>query len=234
MCLSHNKKQITDWWIADREHILAFKNILSGEKIKGDLRVVGYWRDEGIPLLSCKRGLPILLCSIKRVVYINRHGVLTSDLTFYPFKEAHSLYLKFLHEANKPNRITAYNWTMPNSDCKIKADIIIDGNLERNVSLKWTTLSKNIGQINMYSTEYKKTIVFSRFDQKDAFDECEYFNQDSYGGEIPENMLDIDEAVSLNVRNNIYITSLIDKYYFAQMVKESFKKNKKVLFISSR
>ena len=99
MVLKLKKSRITDWWVAEKNDRMNFINILSGQPLKGDLVVVGY-------LDNTKN----LARSTNSVVRITEKGVITAQGTFYPFEEAHPLYLNFLLKANEENTIIASYW----------------------------------------------------------------------------------------------------------------------------
>lgn len=103
------KSQITDWWVAESNLKMAFVNILSGEQpLSENLLVVGYLDREKEELAT----------STNRVVKVTKDGVITAKGTFYPFEEAHDLYLHFLIEANKEDTLIAFNWDYASKLCK--------------------------------------------------------------------------------------------------------------------
>ena len=237
MWLPHRKAKIIDWWIADRKSLLSFKNILSGEKIKGDLRIVGYWTDEeGKYKKFLRKSLPILLCTTKRIVYINKKGVLTSDMTFYPFKQAHPYYLNFIIEANQPSTIIAYNWYKTICQ-KIIANVIVDG-----IDIKeiyWdnhTPQGEEVGMFKRYSPELQAFVVFSLFDRKDAWDEKKVLECLPWTDfeQLPNNTLYIDEAVSSIVKADIYNTLIFEDEKLIKQVKNNFKRKIKRLFVFAK
>lgn len=99
MVLKLKKSRITDWWVAEKNDRMNFLNILSGQPLKGDLVVVGYWDNT-----------KNLARSTNSVVRITEKGVITAQGTFYPFEEAHPLYLNFLLKVNEENTIIASYW----------------------------------------------------------------------------------------------------------------------------
>ena len=74
-----------------------------------NLYVVGYFKET-----------TELYISTNFVVKITHKGIFTAKGTFYPFEDAHDLYLSFLIEVNKPNTIFAYNWNYASSLSKSK------------------------------------------------------------------------------------------------------------------
>ena len=130
------KSQITHWWIAESNLKMAFVNILSGEPLSDNLLVVGYLDMEKEELAT----------STNRVKRVTKDGVITAKGTFYPFEEAHELYLSFLIEANKEDTLVAINWDYAQKLCKHKiiADVVKDGNIERDVIFDFTPDKKNI------------------------------------------------------------------------------------------
>lgn len=79
---------------------MGFYNILAENPIREDLVTMGYYGEEGG-----------LATSEHSVIEITSKGVITSSGRFYPFKEAHPVYLQFLAEVNKQeNCFIAYRW----------------------------------------------------------------------------------------------------------------------------
>lgn len=104
------KSQITDWWVAKSNLKMAFVNILSGEPLSENLLVVGY----------LDRDKEELATSTNRVVKVTKDGVITEKGTFYPFEEAHELYLSFLIEVQQEDVLIATNWKYANKFCKVQ------------------------------------------------------------------------------------------------------------------
>lgn len=77
-----------------------FFNILSEKPLSEDLFVVGYLNKEKRELAK----------SSNPVVKVTKKGVITKRGTFYPFEEAHDLYLHFLIEVHKPKTLVFTNW----------------------------------------------------------------------------------------------------------------------------
>lgn len=97
------KSLIKNWWVAPAKEKMQFVNILNNvNNIEPDLVVMGYLHNEKDNLAS----------STNRVVKIIKEGVVTGQGTFYPFEEAHELYLKFLIEANEKNTVIANRWEL--------------------------------------------------------------------------------------------------------------------------
>lgn len=149
------KSQITDWWVAESNLKMAFANILSGEQLRENLLVVGY----------LDRKKQELATSTNRVVKVTKDGVITAKGTFYPFKEAHSLYLHFLIEVNKKDTLVAFNWEFENKLCKrmITADIIRNGNVERGVTFDFIPSKKYNVMFAGYSEQLSSNIVLTTF-----------------------------------------------------------------------
>lgn len=157
MFTKFKKSQITDWWVAESNLKMAFVNILSGEPLGGNLLVVGYLDKE-------------LTLSTNRVVKVTKDGVITAKGTFYPFEEAHDLYLHFLMEANKEDTLIAFNWEYKNKLCKrmITADIIRNGNVERGVTFDFTPSKKYNVMFAGYSEQLSSNIVLTTFARRNV------------------------------------------------------------------
>lgn len=122
MILELKKSRITDWWVADRNDKMNFINILSSNPLSGDFVVMGYL-DKTTDLAH----------STNSVIRITKRGVITAQGTFYPFKEAHPLYLNFLLKANKDNTIIASYWKILDSktNTMIANIITTEGTMEK-------------------------------------------------------------------------------------------------------
>jgi len=160
MYLKLKKPQITHWWVAQSSLKMAFVNILSGEPLSEDLLVVGYLDIEKEELAT----------STNRVVKITKNGVITAKGTFYPFEEAHKLYLSFLIEINKENTLVATNWDYAQKSCtnKIIADIIRDGSVEKGVTFDFTPSSRYNVMFSGYSMDLSANIVLTTFAKRNV------------------------------------------------------------------
>ena len=154
------KSQITHWWISESNLKMAFANILSGKPLSDNLLVVGYLDVEKEELAT----------STNRVVKVTKDGVITAKGTFYPFEEAHELYLSFLIEANKENTLLAINWDYAQKLCKhrIIADIIRDGNIERGITFDFTPNKKYNVMFAGYSKDLSANIVLTTFARRNV------------------------------------------------------------------
>ncbi len=154
------KSQITHWWIAESNLKMAFVNILSGEPLSDNLLVVGYLDMEKEELAT----------STNRVKRVTKDGVITAKGTFYPFEEAHELYLSFLIEANKEDTLVAINWDYAQKLCKHKiiADVVKDGNIERDVIFDFTPDKKYNVMFAGYSKDLSANIVLTTFARRNV------------------------------------------------------------------
>lgn len=154
------KSQITRWWVAHSNLKMAFVNILSGEPLSHDLLVVGYLDIEKEELAT----------STNRVVKITKDGVTTAKGTFYPFEEAHELYLSFLIEVNKANTLVATNWDYAQKLCKHKiiADITRNGSVERGVTFDFTPSKRYNVMFSGYSEDLSANIVLTTFARRNV------------------------------------------------------------------
>lgn len=154
------KSQITDWWIADDESIMAFINIFSGEPLSKDLLVVGY-------LDKDKRELAT---STNRVVRVTKKGVITAKGTYYPFEEAHPLYLQFLVEVNKENTLIATNWKYACERCKreIIADIVRTDGIQEGVTFDFIPSKGYPERFKGYSKDLSAHVILTTFSKRNV------------------------------------------------------------------
>ncbi|MBQ2916936.1 MAG: hypothetical protein IJE59_01995 [Clostridia bacterium] len=154
------KSKITDWWVAEANLKMAFVNILSGQPLDKNLLVVGYLDKENRELGT----------STNRVVKVTKEGVITEKGTFYPFKEAHDLYLHFLIEANKENTLIATKWEYADKICKRKiiADIVRDGTIEERVTFDFTPSKKYNVMFAGYSKDLSSNIILTTFARRNV------------------------------------------------------------------
>lgn len=160
MYLKLKKSQITDWWVAKSNLKMAFVNILSGEPLSENLLVVGYLDIE-------KRKLAT---STNRVIKVTKDGVITEKGTFYPFEEAHDLYLHFLIEVHKENTLVATNWEYAKKLCKhtVTADVIRNGEIERGITFDFIPSKKYNVMFAGYSTELSSNIILTTFARRNV------------------------------------------------------------------
>lgn len=158
MYVTFKKSRITHWWVAQTNFKMAFVNILSGESTSENLLIVGYLdKDKGE-----------LATSTNRVVRVTEKGVITEKGTFYPFEEAHELYLQFLIEANKENTLIATNWDYSKYFGHIIADVLIDGNIRRGVDFDFYSNKKTNVILAGYSNELSANIVLTTFAKRNV------------------------------------------------------------------
>lgn len=102
------KSLIKNWWVAPTKAKMEFVNILNKQSISNqdDLVVMGYLHNKK----------DVLASSTNKVVKVIKEGVITGQGTFYPFTEAHNLYLHFLLLVNNPNVVIANRWEMLNNN----------------------------------------------------------------------------------------------------------------------
>ncbi len=157
MYLLTKKSTITDWWVARSDEKMAFVNILSGKPINtnDELFVIGYL-DKSEKQLGT---------SSNQVVKVTKKGVTTAKGTFYPFEEAHQLYLQFLIDATKENTLIATNWEYKED---ITADIINGENVEANVSFDFIPNGLTKVLLTGYSKKLSANIVFTTFAKRNV------------------------------------------------------------------
>ena len=159
MHLELKKSRLTHWWVGEMGNIMAFYNILSGHELpKEQLKVVGYY-DNGEEITP----------STNYVVLITRDGVITAQGSFYPFEEAHELYLQFLIKANKKNTVIARRWQIVDEKKGlILADIIRNGKLEEEVEFDFTPDKKRNVMFFGTSKKLDAKVVLATFSRRDA------------------------------------------------------------------
>lgn len=158
MYLTLKKPKITHWWVAQKNLKMAFVNILSGESISENLLIVGYLDKDSRELAT----------STNRVIRVTEKGVITEKGTFYPFKEAHKLYLQFLIEANKENTLIATNWDYSEDFGRIIADVVINGNIRRGVDFDFYSNRKTNVILAGYSNELSANVVLTTFAKRNV------------------------------------------------------------------
>lgn len=194
------ESKICSWWIAPTRNELKFINILSEDELKGDLIVVGYMKG--------RRDTRELWTSSNYVLKITEEGVITAQGSFYPFEEAHPIYLRFLVQANKENTKFAYQWGYINKPDKkeIIANLVEgDGVIHESVIFDIIPDKRGPVLVSGYSEKLGCNIVFSSFDKRGF---C------------------IRIRISKEVKEEIYRSSLVTPKELsarAQKVREIFK-----------
>ena len=96
--------------------------------------------------------------------------MITEKGTFYPFEEAHDLYLHFLIEVNKENTLVATNWEYAKKLCKytVTADVIRNGEIERGVTFDFIPSKKYNVMFAGYSTELSSNIILTTFARRNV------------------------------------------------------------------
>ena len=152
------KSLITDWWVAESHNKFGFVDILSGKPLGEDLFVVGYFDQEKTDLAT----------STNRVMKVTKNGVVTEKGTFYPFQEAHNLYLSFLIEMHKGDALVATFWDYASKLCKNKivADIIHDGNIEEGVIFDFIPDKKYDVMFVGYSKKLSSKVILTTFSRR--------------------------------------------------------------------
>lgn len=158
MDIKLKKSLITDWWVAEENNKMAFFNILSGETLHGKFFIVGYYLNKN------KREIAT---STNCVVWITKDGVITEKGSFYPFEEAHALYLQFLIKAAKKNTVVARRWEFieDSSNQKIIADIVKPDKVKEKIIFDFIPKEKDI-MLSGYSEILKKKVVLTTFSKR--------------------------------------------------------------------
>lgn len=128
-------------------------NICDKEQLTDDLVVVGFMKDSYLELAR----------STNHVVKVTEKGVITAKGSFYPFEEAHALYINFLNNANTTNVVIAFNWKLNRHT--ITADIIRDGKVTTDVTFDFDPYHVNMNDIG-YSDKLKSDVVLSPFSRR--------------------------------------------------------------------
>lgn len=156
------KSQITDWWITEPESLLNFSNIITQKALNKELVVVGLDRRDR----ELSRSDDI-------VVKITEDGVTTESGMFYPLKEAHELYLKFLIDVNKENHLIATKWKeiMQLSGSKkmiLIADVIDYGEILEGIKFDFNPNGETKAMLTGYSNQLNSNIVLTTFSKRDV------------------------------------------------------------------
>jgi hypothetical protein len=153
MYFTTKKSKITGWWVSKKDRKLTFFNICEKEQLPDDLVVVGFM----------KESYPDLAMSQNYVVKVTPKGVITAKGSFYPFEEAHALYINFLNNANTSNAVIAFNWELDKNT--MTADIIRDGKITKDVTFDFDSYHYNMNDIG-YSDKLKSNVVVSAFSRR--------------------------------------------------------------------
>lgn len=155
MYFTLKKSKITGWWVSKESSKLTFVNICDKEQLTDDFVVVGFMKDS----------YPELARSTNHVVKVTKKGVITAQGSFYPFEEAHALYINFLNNANTTNVVIAFNWKLKRHI--MTADILREGKVTANVTFDFDPYHHNINDIG-YSEKLKSDVVVSAFSRRNV------------------------------------------------------------------
>lgn len=150
MYFTLKQSKIEGWWVSKKDSKLTFVNICDKEQLTDDLVVVGFMKDS----------YPELAMSTNHVVKVTEEGVITAKGSFYPFEEAHALYINFLNNTNTTNAVIAFNWELNKNT--MAADIIRDGSVIKNVTFDFESYHDDRNDIG-YSDKLKSDVVVSAF-----------------------------------------------------------------------
>lgn len=155
MKLQLKKSRIIDWWVAKKNDKMAFVNIFSDEPLE-NLLIVGYYLER-----SGKQ----LANSTNYVVRIIKEGVITEQGSFYPFEEAHELYMQFLIKANKKNTFIASKWEIKEHGYPMMliADIIKEHSIEEEVTFDFLPDGNSDILFSGYSKKLSSKVVLTTF-----------------------------------------------------------------------
>lgn len=153
MVLNLKKSRITDWWVTTRRDPMNFFNIFSNDHFTGDFVVVGY-------LDNTKT----LATSTNSVIRVTKEGVITAQGSFYPFKEAHPLYLNFLLKANQDNTVIATFWKILDEKSNTMiADITTTESTKERVTFDFVKSNKSNIMFYGYSKQLSANVVICTF-----------------------------------------------------------------------
>lgn len=189
MILSLKKSRISTWWVATRDDKMNFFNIFSSKHFVADLVVVGYL-DNTTELAT----------STNSIVRVTDDGIITAQGTFYPFEEAHPLYLKFLLRANSPNTVIASYWKIIDQKFHTMiADIVTSAWTQEGITFDFIPDKKSIVMFSGYSHNLSSKVVLSTFRRKGY---CSIIG-------IPNSVIS-DIAISAIISQDVFI-KLVEK-----------------------
>jgi hypothetical protein len=160
----HKKSKLTAWWVARKGDIFTFVDICSMGKIPDDLVVVGYLKDS----ITRRCYYPELATSSNYVVKVTKKGVITSKGSFYPFRQAHALYMVFLKLVNEHNNniAIATHWRIVNG--RMNADIIKNGKTIKDVTFDFESTYKDNVVVSGFSEELDSDVIVCTFARRDV------------------------------------------------------------------
>lgn len=155
---------IYSWWVTNTDSKMEFADITIGKVVPNQFYIVGYRRDK-YSILA-----PKVIRSSDSIIKVKKNGVIAKSGTFYPFDEAHLLYLKFLIDIREENIIVATNWKFSKKDFSMTANIST-----RDLEIKVYDVTFDFipdESIDIlykgYSEKLQSTIILSPFDKKDV------------------------------------------------------------------
>lgn len=204
MKLKLKKSKITDWWVAKKGYKMAFENIISGDPLEKELLIVGY----------LDKSKEVLATSTNQVILVCKDGVVTAQGSFYPFEEAHELYLQFLINANKENTVIARAWEIKQEFPKIMlvADIICGSEIKKNIIFDFIPDGKNYVMFHGYSETLSSNVVLTTFARRNV---CIIL-------EIPKMVTDDIYSSSFALEEESYCRLQAVRKLFEQHVKGSY------------
>lgn len=159
MKLQLKKSKIVDWWVAKESEKMEFVNIFSGEPLE-NLLIMGYYLD---------RNRRKLASSTNYIVRITREGVITAQGSFYPFEEAHELYMQFLIKANKKNTLIACKWEIEEQEKTMKLTADIVGNTAaKEVTFDFIPDENSNVLFSGYSKKLSSKVILNTFSRRNV------------------------------------------------------------------
>lgn len=160
MHLNLKKSRLTHWWVADSNDKMNFCNIFSEEvSFQGFFKVIGYLDNNPEKIAP----------STNYVVMITKDGVITAQGSFYPWEEAHELYLRFLLKANQSDTVIASRWKILDpKKCLMLADITRNGVVEENVEFDFIPDKGTNVIFSGMSSKLDSKVVFATFSRRDV------------------------------------------------------------------
>lgn len=156
MLLCRKKSFVLEWWIAKKDDKFKFINITDARNVTTDCIVIG------------RNINPInhYITSVHHVEKVTKKGVYTASGRYYPFKNAHPLYLKFLCEIILKSSIIASRWERIDIEDNIYiADIEYpNGEIVKDVVFDFKSDVTNFKGV---SNVLGNTVVFNTFDRRE-------------------------------------------------------------------
>ncbi|MBE5813249.1 MAG: hypothetical protein E7314_06325 [Clostridiales bacterium] len=202
MSLAIENMKFTNWWIAEENSLLAFVNVYSGRYKNKKLKIVGFVKNHLILAAD-------IISSSSYIKTVTTREIILEDGTSYPIKEAHTMYLKFLVEANSSNSVIATNLKFDNHENKATADIFNGETWIKDVVFDF--VEKNTSDMIKigYSQKMCTAVVLTPF-----------------SGEHISDVSQISRLVYANLYNATFVLEDNAKHKLIMQAREALKKKK--------